>query len=325
MKILLTGATGQIGSALARALALAGHDLRCLVRPSSDRALLQGLPVTWAVGDMTDAASLAAAVADREAVVHSAGAISYWRARGARLEAVNVQGTAHLLDAAVKAGVRRFLLTSSIATIGTRDQGMADETTAYDWHGLGIDYFDTKRRAEELVLGEAGLEGLAVNPGIVFGPHDLHHNGARMLLQVARGDLFGVPPGTTTAAVLDDVVAGHLAALERGRPGERYILGGTVLDFLSLYRRIAALLDKPAPTRVLTPWQLRAAAGLMGLAARFTLREPMITPALVHITTRNRAYSSAKAIRELGYSPSTLETGLQGCWDWLRARGEMST
>lgn len=324
MKILLTGATGQIGSAVARALVREGHELRCLARPSSKRQILRDVPVHWVTGDVTDPPSLAAAVADREAVVHTAGAISYWPAKRSELEAVNVDGTAHLLRASVKAGVKRFLFTSSIATIGTRQGGTADETTPYNWQGLGIDYFDTKRRAEELVLNQPGLEGLAVNPGIVFGPHDVHHNGARMLLQVHRGDLFGVPPGTTTVAVLDDVVHGHLAALEKGRPGERYILGGTVVSFVSLYERIAALLDKPAPTRVLTPRQLGLAARVMGMLSFFTRREPMITPALVHITTRERAYSSAKAIRELDYPTSPLEAGLEACWDWLRHQGETS-
>ncbi len=323
MKILLTGATGQLGSAIARKLVGAGHDLHCLARAGSNRALLGDVPVRWVTGDITDPASLPAAVAGCEAVVHTAGVTSYWLPKRRWMESVNVEGTTHLLQAAVEAGARRFLYTSSIATIGWREEGQADETTPFNWQGLGIDYFDTKHRAEQRVLAESRLEGLAVNPGIVFGSYDVHHNGARMLLQVEHDKLFGVPPGTTTLAVLDDVVDGHLAALERGRAGERYILGGTVLDFVSLYQRIAAMLDKPAPTRVLTPGQLRAAAGLMGLAARFTRREPMITPALVHITTRNRAFSSAKAIEELGYAPSPLERGLEACRDWLLERGEL--
>lgn len=232
------------------------------------------------------------------------------------MKKVNYHGTKNLLTAAVQARVKRFLFTSSIATIGYLADGVADEKTTYNWVGMGIDYFDTKYKAEQLVLGQHQIEGVAVNPGIVIGQNDIRKNGSRMLFQIWQQKRPFIPPGATTISVLEDVAVGHLLALEKGKPGERYILGGTCLSFKELYQRIAAVLGKPEPTNLLSAHQIRFFAGLQNTFSMLTGKEPLIPPALAKIVTRNRCYSSQKAVTELGYSISPLEDGIRACWDW---------
>lgn len=316
--ILVTGATGQIGSRVAKALS-EREDVRCLVRNPDRRGALD-FDVEVVPGDVTEAETLAPAVEGCRAVVHCAGVVSYWGKKAAWQEEVNVGGTQKLLDAAAAAGVERFLLTSSIAALGYLDgEGIGDETTPFNLPD--VPYCATKKAAQDLVLADSRVQGVAVNPGITFGTHDLHRNAGRMCLQVASGGPPGVPPGATTVAALTDVVAGHLAALERGRPGHAYVLGGSTPSFAELFGAVGRVVGKPAPTRVLPEWLMTLYGGLMLAGAAFSGEEPAFTPTLARVSARNRRYSDAKARAELGYAPIPLEDGIRTCWDWYRANG----
>ena len=314
--VLVTGATGQIGAALAHALVQRGDRVRCLVRDPERARRILGAEVEPAAGDLGVAATLPAALRGVEAVCHLAGRASYWPARAAEMREVNVHGTARLLDACAGAGVATLLYTSSIATLGSVPGAeLGDESTPYDWHGLGIAYFDTKYEAERMVLGDPRVAALVVNPGLVFGAGDLNGNALRFMREVAAG-VPGYPPGGTTAAVLADVVSGHLAALDRGRAGQRYILGGQALSFQELFAAIAEVVGVAAPRRRLAPWML----GMMALAhtgvSHLSGREPRLSLPTCRILTRNRRYRSAKAVAELGYAVSPLAAGLRACWEW---------
>ena len=314
--VLVTGATGQIGAALAHALVQRGDRVRCLVRDPERARRILGAEVELAAGDLGVAATLPAALRGVEAVCHLAGRASYWPARAAEMRAVNVHGTARLLDACAGAGVATLLYTSSIATLGSvPGADLGDETTPYDWHSLGIAYFDTKYEAERMVLGDPRVAAVVVNPGLVFGAGDLNGNALRLVREVAAG-VPGYPPGGTTAAVLADVVSGHLAALDRGRAGQRYILGGHPLSFQELFAAIAEAVGVAAPRRRLAPWML----GMMALAhtgvSHLSGREPRLSLPTCRILTRNRRYRSAKAVAELGYAVSPLAAGLRACWEW---------
>lgn len=316
--ILVTGATGQIGSRVAKALAERGP-VRCLVRNPSRLGALD-FEVELVRGDVTDADSLPAAVEGCRAVVHCAGVVSYWAKKAAWQEEVNVGGTRKLLDAAAAAGVERFLLTSSIAALGwVEGEGIGDETTPFNLHD--VPYCATKKAAQDLVLAETRMAGLAVNPGITFGTHDLHRNAGRMCLQVHAGGPPGVPPGATTVSALSDVVAGHLAALDRGEAGEAYVLGGETPSFVELFRAVGEVVGRPAPTRVLPEWVMRAYGGLLLLGATFSGEEPAVTPALARVAARNRRYSSAKAREALGYRPKPMREAIEDCWAWYQAEG----
>ena len=314
--VLVTGATGQIGAALAHALVQRGDRVRCLVRDPERARRILGAEVELAAGDLGVAATLPAALRGVEAVCHLAGRASYWPARAAEMRAVNVHGTARLLDACAGAGVATLLYTSSIATLGSvPGADLGDETTPYDWHSLGIAYFDTKYEAERMVLGDPRVAAVVVNPGLVFGAGDLNGNALRLVREVAAG-VPGYPPGGTTAAILADVVSGHLAALDRGRAGQRYILGGHPLSFQELFAAIAEAVGVAAPRRRLAPWML----GMMALAhtgvSHLSGREPRLSLPTCRILTRNRRYRSAKAVAELGYAVSPLAAGLRACWEW---------
>lgn len=321
MKVLLTGGTGMMGSNLAHGLVAAGHEVRCLVMPDDPATLLEGLAIERVSGNLLDPESLGQAVAGVEAVLHTAGVVSYWNRRTELLWQVNVEGTRAVLDAAARAGVRRFLHTSSIAALGfVEGDGLGDEQTPYNWAGLGVSYCDAKRASEQLVLADDRLETVAVNPGIVFGERDLRVSASRMLVQSRAGGPPVAPAGHTTVCTARDMVAGHLAALERGRDGERYVLGGHTLSFLELFQRIAPVVGGQAPNRVAPLGVLKAFGWAMECGALITGREPDFTRQLAQMSSRNRQYSSDKAIRELGFAPTALEPCLERTWAWLLAR-----
>ena len=321
MKVLLTGGTGMMGSNLAHGLVAAGHDLRCLVITGDPAELLADVTCEQVSGDLGDPESLTAAVEGCEAVVHTAGVVTYWNRKASQLWTVNVEGTRAMLDASARAGVRRFLLTSSIAALGyVEGDGLGDETTPYNWGPHGVPYCDAKRRSEDLVLSETRFEALAVNPGIVFGPRDLRVSASRMLVQSRRGGPPVAPPGQTTVCTARDMVAGHVAALERGRAGERYVLGGHTLSFLTLFGRIAPVVGGRAPTRVASRSALVAFGWLKECGGLLTGREPDFTRQLAQLSSRNRQYSHAKAAEELGFTVSELEPCLERTWAWLKDR-----
>ena len=314
--VLVTGATGQIGGALAHALRQRGDRVRCLVRDADRARRLLGAGFELAAGDLGSDASLDAALRGADAVCHLAGRASYWPARAAEMREVNVHGTARLLDACARSGVTTLLHTSSIATLGSvPGDALGDESTPFNWSRLGIAYFDTKYEAERMVLADPRVAAVVVNPGLVFGPGDLNGNALRLLREVAGG-VPGYPPGSTTAAVLADVVSGHLAALDRGRAGHRYVLGGHPLTFQELFAAIADVVGVAAPRTRLAPWMV----GMMALAhtglSRLNGREPRVSLPTSRILTRNRRYRSDKAVAELGYPVSPLAAGLRACWQW---------
>ncbi len=273
MKVLVTGATGFIGSHLCSALALAGHAVRALHRPASNLLLLQDTPVERVVGDVTDPPSLEVAMTGVEALFHCAGIVSGWR-DARRMTASHVAGTRNVLRAALKCGVDRMVHTSSVAALGVpeREPKSAGETIplmheAHRWNSEPKlwPYGYAKHRAE-LEVAEAlraGLEVVIVNPSAVFGAGDLNLIAGRLIWLMARGRIIPInPPGGLNAVHIGDVTAGHLAALEKGRSGERYILGGENLTHVRLIALTAEVAGRSPPTRTAPAWLLRRLAGL---------------------------------------------------------------
>jgi len=324
MKVLVTGATGQLGAAVVRLGVPRGLRLRCLVRDRGRAAALAAAGVELVDGDVTEPASLARAVAGVEAVIHCAGLVSYRPQDRPALQAVNVEGTASLLRAARAAGVRRFVFSSSIAAIG-RAPGAAlgDEGCAWDWGGLGFAYFDTKHAAHAQVLAAEGVEAVALCPGVMLGGGDVHENGLRVVRRVLRGGAWFAPSGQITAANVDDVAEAHLAALTRGEPGRAYILGGFAGPWRALFARIAAVTGG-GPPRVTAPqpamWLIGA---VMELLAARSGAEPAMSRAQSAVVSANRAYSSAAATAALGYAPQPIEQGVAQCLAWARQTGRL--
>ena len=325
MKVLVSGSTGQLGSAVVAGLLDRGNEVNCLVQNTENLGLLPVGPRQVFEGDLLSPETLQDAVSGVEVVIHCAGRGSYDRADRGAMESVNVDGTRHLLDAACKAGVRRFVHSSSIATLGyVEHQGEGDETNAYNWSGLGVDYFETQKTAEDLVMSEGGLEVLTLNPGIVLGRGDKGYGGGRILLDLYRGRVPGVPPGATTLANLEDVAAGHIAALEMGRSGERYVLGGAPLTWEEVFLLAASIVDCDPPAKKLKPRMLQWIARGEMLRSKMSSREPRLRPSLATVLNRNRRYSSDKAEEELGYRPAPITAGMVACWQWFRSEGLVS-
>jgi dihydroflavonol-4-reductase len=324
LRVLVTGATGFIGANLVARLLGRGDQVRVLRRPGSRSPLLDGLAVETVPGDVTDAASVERAAAGIEGIYHVAGLVSYWRPRRAEQARVNVGGTANVIEAALRGGVRRVVYTSSIAAVGfDEDEQESDEETPWNWGPLDIGYCITKREAEEVALAgnRRGIEVVAVNPALVFGPRDVNFNAGRIFKLVASRRTIRGLPGWTTTCDVDDVCAGHVGAMQGGVPGRRYVLGGEAHPYPRIVEAVAAVMGAEVEVKVVPYRVATAAARAAYLASLVTRREPTVTPELVRMTAQRRVYSSRRAIAELGYPQTPLRDSLERAFEWYRGRG----
>jgi farnesol dehydrogenase len=326
MRVLVTGGTGFLGKNVVRALAEAGHVLRLLVRERSD---LTGLPegLETARGDVTDAASLASAAQGCGAVVHLAGLVKMWVPERERFDQVNVGGLRNALAAAEQAGAR-LVYTSSFIAIGPAGPEPADESRLHPGDHFRNDYERTKAAADAVAREAAarGRDVVLLYPGVVYGPGDLSDGNlvVKMVLDHMRGRNPGIiGPGDRrwSYAFVEDVARGHLAALERGRKGERYFLCGENVDMNGFFATLQDVAGVKPPS-VHIPY---AAASLLGRAfwlwAELTGHPPLLTHQVVGVFREHWAYSSAKAESELGYRPTPLREGLARTVAWLRQTG----
>ena len=312
-KTLITGATGFIGSHLARALGRRGDELRLLIRRDSDLSLLEGIDYERTTGDITDRRAVRRAVDGVDRVFHVAGLTSMRAADADRVFDVNLGGTRIVAEEARVAGVERLVFTSSVAAIGPAPpEGRADERQAFTAGGMGIAYMNAKHEAESEVMRAAarGLDAVIVNPTFVLGPDD---SGASSMGLLKRFLLRRIPAyvdGGLNIVDVRDVAAGHLLADAKGERGERYILGGRNFTLQRLFADLSRISGVAAP-----PLKLPAQLAEAGARISETLGLPL---GLAVDETRSAAlwwtYSSAKAKRELGFQPrpheETLETAL---------------
>ena len=322
---LVTGATGFVGSAVARAARRRGHALRLLVRPGSDRRNIAGLDAELAEGDLTDHGSLARAVAGCRYLFHVAADYRIWVPNPQAMLATNVRGTVALLQAAQDAGIEKIVYTSSVAALGlTRDGSPAHEETHVAEDAIVGAYKKSKYQAEQAVLRlvrERGLPAVIVNPAAPVGPRDIKPTPTgRMIADAASGRMPAYLDTGLNIVHVDDVAEGHLLALERGRPGERYILGSENLTM----REILGLVDEAVgrrrprirlPEAVLWPLAL-ASEGV----ARFGV-EPLVTRDHLRMARKKMFFSSDKAKRELGYAPRPAREAVKDAVAWFRANG----
>ena len=322
----MTGATGFVGSAVARALAARGHKLRVLVRRGSDRRNLAGLDAEAVEGELTDAASLARAVAGCRFVVHVAADYRIWVPDPEAMLASNVGGTRALFLAALDAGVERVVHCSSVATLGlTKDGTPADETTPVSEDTIVGIYKKSKFRAEQAVLQlvrERGLQAVIVNPSAPVGPRDIKPTPTgKMIADAASGKIPAYIDTGLNVVHVDDVAMGHVLALERGRVGERYILGSENLSLLQLLTIVAEEAGRRPPWLRL-PSELLWPVALAGEAlARVTGMTPPVTREHLRMARKRMFFSSAKAIAELGYAPRPARVAVRDAIAWFRANG----
>ncbi len=330
MKILITGASGFIGSAVLRELLSSGYNMRALVRPQSDRRNLAGLPVEVFTGDLKDLASLDRAVESCTALFHVAADYRLWVPQPREMYKNNVEGTRNLLLAAAKAGVERIVYTSSVATMGYRPDGNpADETTPVTFADMIGHYKRSKFLAEAEVrrmVSESALPVVIVNPSTPIGPRDIKPTPTgRMILQAAAGRMPAYVDTGLNLVHVDDVAKGHLLAFERGLIGERYILGGRNMTLQEILKEMATITGIPAP-RFRLPHNLilPVAYVVEGLTRILGHGEPFLTPDGVRMAKKRMFYSTERAKKELGYSPRPVSQALKDAVDWFRGHGYLS-
>ena len=322
---LVTGATGFVGSAVARALLAEGHRVRVLARPQSDRRNLAELPVEIAEGAMEDAASLARAVAGCRYVFHVAADYRLWVPDPAPMFRANVEGTRDLMLAALEAAVERIVYTSSVATLGLVPQGIADEMTPSRAEQMIGPYKLSKYRAEEVVRGliaERGLPAVIVNPSTPIGPRDIKPTPTgRMIVEAARGRMPGFVDTGLNLVHVEDVAAGHLAAAEKGIVGDRYILGGDNMGLAEILAAVAQLTGRPAP-RLKIPYAVAFPVAFGAeFVAQFRRREPFVTRDGLKMSRKKMYFSSEKAAGTLGYRPRPAPAGIEDAVRWFRDNG----
>jgi dihydroflavonol-4-reductase len=328
MRALVTGATGFVGAAVARALVAAGWQLRVLVRSGSNRGNVQGLAVEVAEGDLADTASLERALEGCTGLFHAAADYRLGARDPEPLYLTNVEGTRNILHAARRCGVARIVYTSSVATIGIPSDGSPGEerTPVALSHMIGH-YKRSKYLAEEVVrdAARAGLSVVIVNPSTPVGPGDIKPTPTgQLVLDAASGRMPAYVDTGLNIVHVDDVAAGHLAAYERGKAGERYILGGEDMTLRTILGEIAQLVGRKPP-RIRLPYAvvLPMAYVAEGFAA-VTGRTGRVTLEGVRMSRKRMYFSSAKAVSELGYRWRPPLEAFQDAVNWFRERGRLS-
>jgi dihydroflavonol-4-reductase len=322
---LVTGATGFVGSAVVRALVGAGHDVRVLARPNSDRRNLDDLSVAVVEGSLEDPPSLARAIAGCRYLFHIAADYRLWVPDPAPMFRANVEGTRILMRAAIDAGVERVVHTSSVATLGLVPDEPADEDTPSNLEAMIGPYKRSKFLAEEVVrdlITRRRLPAVIVNPSTPVGPRDRKPTPTgRVILEAARGHMPAYVDTGLNVVHVDDVAVGHLMAAEMGRVGERYILGGENMSLAKILAEVAQAVGK-RPPRLRVPYTvaLPVAVGAERVA-RLTGREPFITLDGVRMARKKMYFTAAKASREFGYAARPAREAIVDAIGWFEANG----
>jgi dihydroflavonol-4-reductase len=328
MRALVTGATGFVGAAVARALSSAGWQVRVLVRGGSDRSNLQSLAVEVVEGDLADLKSLERALEGCEGLFHVAADYRLGARDPGQLYRTNVEGTRHILNAARTAGVPRIVYTSSVATIGIPPDGSpGEERTPVALDNMIGHYKRSKYLAEEVArdAARAGMPVVIVNPSTPVGPGDIKPTPTgQLVLDAARGRMPAYVDTGLNIVHVDDVAAGHLLAFERGRPGERYILGGEDMTLETILGQIARLVGR-GPPRVRLPYAAVLPVAYIAEAfARVTGRSGRVTLEGVRMSRKRMFFSSGKAVSELGYRWRPPLEAFEDALRWFRERGLLS-
>ncbi|MBS0562506.1 MAG: NAD-dependent epimerase/dehydratase family protein [Proteobacteria bacterium] len=323
---LLTGATGFVGSAVARTLAARGHHLRLLVRRGSDRRNLLGVAAETVEGDLKDAASLRRAAEGCRYVLHVAADYRLWVPDESAMLAANVEGTRALMRAAMAAGAERVVYCSSVAALGLNADGSpADEATPVrEADMIGV-YKRSKFLAEQAVrrmVAEEGLPAVIVNPAGPVGPRDIKPTPTgKMILDAARGRIPAFLDTGLNIVHVDDVAEGHALALERGRIGEGYILGSENLMLGDILAMVARTVGRRPPSIRLSHGVVWPMAVVSELLARYGGIEPMLTRDHLKMAKKKMFFSSAKAQAELGYAPRPASAAVADAVAWFRQAG----
>jgi dihydroflavonol-4-reductase len=326
LKALVTGASGFVGAAVARTLLARGWETRCLVRAASSRRNLEGLRVEAVIGDLTDASSLDRALERCDALFHVAADYRLGVRDPSEIYRANVEGTRNVLEAARRAGVRRTVYTSSVATVGIPSDGTpGDEATPVRVEDMIGHYKRSKFLAEQVArewVRTSGADVVIVNPSTPIGPGDVKPTPTgQIIVDAARGRTPAYVDTGLNVVHVDDVAEGHLLAFERGRAGEHYILGGEDLPLKAILGIIAQLVGRKPPRVRLPHAIVMPIAYLAEGYARVTGGQTRVTVESVRMSRKRMFFSSAKAKRELGYRWRPPQEAFADAIRWFRENG----
>lgn len=322
--VALTGADGFLGSNVARALLLSGYGVRAALEPGRDTGTLDGLDVEEARGSLLDPGFRASLVAGVDAVIHTAASTAVWPSRIPSMRLLNVDSAIGLARAAAEAGVASYIHVGSASSFawGTKDEP-GDESGPYGSGRFGLDYLDTKREAQDALLSleRGGMRLVVCAPTFMFGPFDSKPSSGEMILAVAGRAVPGYTRGGRSFADVRSVAEGIVAALERGRDGHCYILGGRNLSYSEAFAAIAGVVGVEAP-RLRLPAPAALAVGALGSAyGKLSGKPPRLSLPMTRVSLEGQYYSSAKSERELGYVVGDLESAVRSAVEWFKETG----
>ena len=320
MRVFLTGASGFIGSHVARALVARGRSLSCLCRPSSHRVDLADLPVDWFVGDLTDRDSLRRAMMGAEVVFHCAADYRLYARDPAEIYRSNVDGTRNVLELAAELGVRRIIYTSSVGTLALGGPRPANENARAQLEDMVGDYKRSKFLAERVVEAwiERGLPVVVVSPSTPIGERDARPTPTgRIVVDFLNGRLPAYVDTGLNLVDVRDVALGHLLAAERGRPGESYILGSVNLTLRQVLELLGRLTGRRPPRLKLPHWVPLAIAHLEEPLSRWLGRDPRVPLDGVRMSKSVMFFDAGKAVRELGFPQSPIEPAFERAVSWF--------
>ncbi len=326
--VLVTGASGFVGAAMVRAALARGFRVKALMRPTANRANIEGLDVEVATGDMRDTDSMAAAMQGVRYLFHVAADYRLWARDPSEIARNNLEGARATMQAALKARVERVVYTSSVAALKPGNGQAVDEASRHTPESVIGAYKLSKLLAErevERMVAEKGLPAVIVAPSTPIGPRDIKPTPTgRIIVEAATGRMPAFVDTGLNLVHVDDVAEGHFLALERGRTGENYILGGRDVSLAEMLADIAALAGRRAPKVKLPRAPLFPLAFAAEAAARLTGKEPFLTADALRMSRYRMYFSSAKAERELGYAARPYREGLRDAHAWFKANGFLS-
>jgi dihydroflavonol-4-reductase len=325
MKVLVTGATGFLGSWMTRYLVNQGLDVRVLRRKNSELSELQGLRIEHAIGDVTNSESLEKAFEDIDSVFHLAGVVGYSRAARPLMEKVNVGGTQNIIEACLEHSVRRLVHMSSVVAIGAAFPGQAplNEDSEYNLAHLHLGYFDTKHAAEQVVhqaVRDSSLDAVILNPSTAYGPGDAKKGSRKMQLKVAQGRMPFYTSGGVSVISVDEVVKATFRAWKDAPKGERYILSGENILIKDLFRIIAEEAGVKPPSLMLPNFLVKSLGHVGDLLESFGSKGP-INSENAWTSTLFHWFDSSKAQRELGLNPTSAREAIHQSISWSREQG----
>ena len=322
MKALVTGGTGFLGINLIKQLIELGWEVTVLHRASSNLSDLADLSVGFLEASLLDREQLLVTVPDNlDAIFHLAGDTNMWSKNDDRQFQSNVVASRNLAEVAAVKKVRRFIHTSSISAYGFHSQ-VIDENTPSTAMASGVNYLRTKYLGEQAVkkvVEEQELDAVFLNPCAIMGPFD-RNNWSQLFTMIQQGTLPGVPPGEGSYCHVREVAKAHIAAFNKGKTGENYILAGTDHAFLEVVNKIGELIGKPTPNKPLAAWILKLIGRVSYLWSLITGKEPDLTPEKALMVTERVVATSAKAVNELDYNDKvSIDEMLTDCYQWMKS------